>query len=143
MAKRRVMAFGSFDILHPGHLHYLREASRHGDLIVIVARDRSIEKLKGRKPLIDEDSRLEVIKSLKFVKSAVLGDRIRKWNDIYKILRKFRPDVIAFGYDQRVDMKYLKEFLDANGLHPKIVRIKPFKGKTFKSSKIKELMARY
>jgi FAD synthetase len=143
LAKRRVIAFGSFDILHPGHLHYLRQASTFGSLVVIVARDKSIEKLKGHKPLMDENSRLEVIKSLRFVNLAVLGDKIRKWNDIYKILIKFKPDIIALGYDQKVDMVYLKKFLDDNGLHSKIVRVKPFNGAQLKSSKIKKLMARY
>lgn len=140
LAKAMVMAFGSFDILHPGHLYYLKSASRYGDLVVVVARDESVEKLKGHRPFMGENSRLEIIKSLRFVKTAVLGDRIRKRKDIYKILKKFKPDVIAFGYDQRIDMKYLKKFLGENGMHPRIVRIRPFREMLFKSSKIKRLL---
>ena len=72
-----------------------------------------------------------------------LRRRIRKWNDIYKTLLKFRPDVIALGYDQKVDMEYLKRFLDKNGLNARIVRIKPFKHMKFKSSMLKKMMESY
>lgn len=141
MSEKVAMAFGSFDILHPGHIHYLKSASRYGKLVVIVARDESIEKLKGKKALIDEKSRREIIGSLRFVDRAVLGDRIREWNDIYKILVRFRPDFIVFGYDQKVDLEYLKEFLAKHGLKSKIVRLKAFKPYTYKSSKLKKLIA--
>ncbi len=141
--KKTVIAFGSFDIIHPGHLHYLKAASRLGNLVVVVARDENIKKLKGRRSLIDENSRLEIIKSLKFVHKALLGDKISRWNDIYKILLKVHPDVIALGYDQHVDMEYLNRFLKKNKLTPKIIRIKPFKSSKFKSSKLKKLMEKY
>ncbi len=141
--KKTVLTFGSFDILHPGHLHYLKDASAYGNLVVVVARDATIAKLKGRKPLIDEDSRLEIIKSIRFVHRAMLGDKIRMWNDIYKILLKVRPDVIALGYDQNVDIKYLNEFLKKNGMTPRIVRLRPFRSVSFKSSKLKKLLLSY
>ena len=141
--KKTVIAFGSFDIIHPGHLHYLRGASSYGNLVVVVARDESVEKLKGRKPLMDENSRLEMIGSIKFVHRAMLGHKIRKWNEIYNILLDVRPDVIALGYDQKVDMNYLVRFLEENGLNAKIVRITPFKGAKFKSSKLRKLILCY
>lgn len=137
------MAFGSFDILHPGHIHYLKSAAGYGTLTVVVARDASILRLKGRAPLMDENSRLEIIKSLSFVHRAALGGRIRKWNDIYKILLKYRPDIIALGYDQRIDMDYLNLFLKRNGLRSKVVRLRPFRSGSFKSSKLKKLMKLY
>lgn len=140
MAKT-AMAFGSFDVLHPGHIHYLKGASRYGNLIVVVARDVNIRKLKGRDPLIDERSRLEIVGSLRFVHKAVLGGRVGKgWNDIYNILLKYRPDVLVFGYDQRIDMGYLKRFLGENGLRPRIVRLRPFREYRYKSSRLKALM---
>ena len=56
---KKVMAFGSFDILHDGHKHYLKEAKSFGDyLVVIVARDENIVKFKGKKPKNDENYRL-------------------------------------------------------------------------------------
>ena len=140
MKSKIAMAFGSFDILHPGHVRYLRGASRYGKLIVVVARDKSIEKLKGRRPLIDEESRREMVGSLGFVDRAVLGDRIGRWNDIYRILIRYKPDFVVFGYDQKVDMKYLKRFLMEHKLNSRIVRIKAYKSGLYKSSKRKRLM---
>ncbi|MAH01916.1 FAD synthase, partial [Candidatus Woesearchaeota archaeon] len=70
---KKVMAFGSFDMLHKGHEAYLKEAKSYGDyLIVIVARDDSIMKFKGKEPKNDENYRLEQIKKLDFVDEAVL-----------------------------------------------------------------------
>ena len=140
MKSKVAMAFGSFDVLHPGHIRYLKGASRYGKLIVVVARDSSIEKLKGRRPLINEAWRREIIGSLSFVHMAVLGDRIRKWNDVYKILLRFRPDFIVFGYDQKVDMEYLKKFLAVHKLNSRIVRVKAYKADLYKSTKLKKLI---
>jgi len=137
MDKKLALAFGSFDILHPGHLYYLRKASTYGRLIVVVARDSSIMKLKGRKPLMDEASRLEMVRSVRFVDKAVLGERIRRWNDVYNILLKFKPDFVVFGYDQKVDYAFLNKFLESHRLNPKVVRINAYRSNIFKSSKIK------
>ena len=141
MKRRLAMAFGSFDVLHPGHIRYLRGASKYGRLIVVVARDRRIEKLKGRKPLMDEESRRDIIGSLRFVDRAILGDRIRKWNDIYAVLIRLKPDYIVFGYDQKVDMRYLKRFLAINKLSSRIVKLKAYKARTYKSTKLKRLIS--
>lgn len=141
MKEKLAMAFGSFDVLHPGHIHYLKKASRYGRLVVVVARDDNIRKLKGRRPLIDEKSRLEMIGSLRFVHKAVLGTKAGKdWKDIYKVLVKYRPDILVFGYDQRIDMDYLDAFLKKNGLHPRIVRVGSFKEGRYKSSKLKGML---
>jgi FAD synthetase len=140
MSKNIAMAFGSFDIIHPGHIQYLRSASRYGKLIVVVARDSSIRKLKGRRPIMDERTRVEMVDSLRFVDKAILGDRIRKWNDIYKILKRFRPDFIVLGYDQKVDMRYLRRFLSENGLKSKVIRVRAYNARRYKSSKLKKLI---
>jgi FAD synthetase len=137
---KTALAFGSFDILHPGHLHYLKAASRYGRLIVIVARDSSIRKLKGRSPVMDENSRLELVGSLKFVDKAVLGGRIRRWNDAYNILLEYKPDFLVFGYDQNVDMDYLHGFLARNGIRPRIVRLKAHNKKSHKSTLIRKAL---
>ncbi len=137
---KTAIAFGSFDILHPGHIHYLKGASRYGKLTVVVARDKSVEKLKGKRPVLDEKSRLDIISALRFVDRAVLGDRIDKWNDIYRVLIRYKPDYIVLGYDQKVDMKYLMHFIDENNLGSRIVRLKPFGASGFKSRKLKRLL---
>ncbi|MDE1768495.1 MAG: FAD synthase [Candidatus Micrarchaeota archaeon] len=143
MKEKTVIAFGSFDVLHPGHLHYLRSASTYGRLIVVVARDDSILKAKGRRPLIDQKSRLELISSVRFVWRAVLGNRIEKKDDRYKVLLRFKPDYIALGYDQKADMERLKNFIVENGLRSRIIRIGAYKSRTFKSMKLKKLMGTY
>lgn len=140
--EKTAIAFGSFDIIHPGHIRYLKGAARYGKLTVVVARDRSIRLLKGADPVMGELARTEIVGAIRFVDRAVLGRRIGRWNDIYKVLLRFRPDAIVLGYDQKVDMGYLKEFLGKNGLRSKIVRLPPHRNDIFKSSKLKrQIMA--
>lgn len=136
-----VMAFGSFDLIHPGHLLYLKKARSLGDrLIVVVARDRSIERLKRRKPVLNERARLSIVNSLKMVDKAILGNRLSSPEDGYKILQEYKPNVIAFGYDQRVDIRGIKRWLKRNKLKIKIVSIKARENtRTFKSSKLKRM----
>ena len=141
---RTVMAFGSFDLLHPGHLLYLRKARQLGDrLIVVVARDSSIERFKHRKPVMGERTRLAVINALKTVDNAVLGNRLSTPTDMYRILKRYRPDVIAFGYDQRIGFDGIKEWLKENGLKPKVVLIRARDNVgVFKSTKLRKRLSR-
>jgi FAD synthetase len=141
MRSKTALAFGSFDILHPGHISYLKGASKYGKLTVVVARDSSIRKLKGSGALVDEKSRLEIVGSLKFVHRAILGDKIRRWNDIYKVVLRLRPDFLVFGYDQKVDMEYLRKFISQHKLGCRIVRLGAYKSTKYKSSKLKKLIS--
>ena len=131
---KKVMAFGSFDILHEGHKHYLNEAKGYGDyLIVVVARDSNILRFKGRNPKNDENYRLEQVKELGFVDEAVLGHK----EDILEVLDEFKPDVICLGYDQRtVDKEKLRKELIKRNLKAEIIRAKPYKEDVYKSSKL-------
>ena len=116
-----VMAFGCFDILHPGHIAYLEEAKKLGDsLIVVIARDHAIRTGKNREPVFEEQSRRHLVGSLKFVDKAVLGDK----KDYYKLILKLKPDIIALGYDQRPGVRELGEKLGKLGIKAKIIRIK-------------------
>jgi len=118
----RVVATGAFTILHPGHILYLREARKLGDeLIVIVARDRMVERRKLNK-FIPEEQRLEVVRALKMVDRAVLGDE----KDIFKPITEIKPDVIALGNDQDFDERELKKELEKRGLKTRVVRIKKY-----------------
>jgi len=126
------MAFGSFDVLHKGHEHYLKEAKSYGDyLIVVAARDENILKFKSTNPKYDENYRLGEVKKLGFVDEAVLGNK----EDVFKVLEKFKPDVICLGYDQKSGN--LEEELKKRGLKAEIVRAKSFKPEIYKSSKLK------
>lgn len=128
------MAFGTFDGIHPGHLHYLRKARALGDeLVVVVARDRNVRIIKGRSPATNEKERLKAVKKLDFVDKAVLGDReVRKWG----VIKRHRPQVVALGYDQWAAIPTLRRELGKEGLHPEIVRISAFKPRLYKSSKL-------
>lgn len=96
---RLVIAFGVFDLLHPGHLHFLRSAKKLGDtLIVVVSRDSRVMKEKGRTPVFNEKERLAMIKSLNFVDNAALGDKPGEW----KIVKKIKPSIIVVGHDQKI-----------------------------------------
>ena len=131
---KKVMAFGSFDILHKGHEAYLKEAKGYGDyLIVIVARDENIIRFKGRKPKNDENYRLGQIKKLDFVDEAVLGHK----GNIFDVLEEYRPDVICLGYDQKtVEEEKLREELEKRNIKAEIARAKPYKEDVYKSSKL-------
>jgi len=122
-----VLASGVFDLVHYGHVCFLEEAKKAGGrnarLIVIVARDKTVEKLKGKAPVIPEDQRRAVVESLKPVDEAFLG-----YEDMSLIetIRKIKPSVIAIGYDQtRIDEE-LRETIKGRELDVKIVKIGRF-----------------
>jgi FAD synthetase len=132
--KKKVMVFGTFDILHQGHLFLFKKAKELSDeLYVIVAKDVNVEKFKKNLPKNNEQQRLENIKNIEEVNQVTLGDE----NDIYKIIEEIKPDIIALGYDQ--DEQNLKNELEKRNLKIKIVRLEAFKEKKFKSSLLKNV----
>ncbi|NQE46071.1 FAD synthase [ANME-1 cluster archaeon GoMg2] len=123
----RVLATGTFDILHPGHLLYLEEAKKLGDeLFVIVARDVTVKKRK-RTPIIQEEQRLKMISALKMVDKAMLGSE----KDMYELLYSIKPDVVAIGYDQAFDEEALEKELRKRGFNSEVVRIKKHNSNAF------------
>ncbi len=116
--KRRVVATGTFDILHPGHLYYLEESKKLGDeLYVIVARDSNV-KHKPR-PIIPEEHRLQMVAALKPVDHAILGDK----TDMFRPIEEIRPGFITIGFNQMFKEDTLREQLAARDLSAEIVRI--------------------
>ncbi|OPY25711.1 MAG: FAD synthase [Methanocella sp. PtaU1.Bin125] len=114
----RVVATGTFDILHPGHVLYLCKARELGDeLWVIVARESTIR--HKRKPLIPEQQRLFMVRSLKCVDNAILGSE----TDMFEPIRQLEPDVLVLGFDQHWDEAGLKRQLEERGIHVKVVRL--------------------
>jgi len=97
-----VLASGVFDLVHYGHVYFLQEAKKAGGenarLVVIVARDKTIERLKGKPPVLPEEQRRAIVEALKPVDEAVLG---REVFDMEEMLREIRPDIVAVGYDQK------------------------------------------
>ncbi len=132
----KVMVFGTFDIFHYGHANFLKQAKQYGDyLIVVVARDLTVKKIKGEWPFNKEDSRVQKIKKSRLANKVVLGCL----GDKYKIITKLKPDVICLGYDQNSFTDILKYELKKRNLsHIKIIRLKPYKPEIYKSSKLKK-----
>lgn len=138
---KKVIVFGTFDILHPGHLSFFRQAKKLADyLIVVVARDRNSQKAKGRWPTNNEKIRAANVRKIDLVDKAILGSRTYNF---YRTIRTYRPDVIALGYDQKPTIRELKEDLKRHRLkNIKIVRLRPYKPNVFKSSKLLNLASR-
>jgi FAD synthetase len=126
--KKRVLAFGTFDGLHPGHKHYLKQAASYGDLTVVVARDATVEAVKGHPPKRPEADRLHALLEAGY--HAVLGAQ----GDKYAVLRMFRPEVICLGYDQTSFVDGLQRACDESGIKAEIVRISAHKPDIYKSS---------
>ncbi|TFF99794.1 MAG: FAD synthase [Promethearchaeota archaeon] len=113
MIIKKVLVAGTFDILHPGHIFFINEAAKLGEVYVIVATDKNREKFSGKLPIIPEEQRLEVVSSLKNVKQAKLG---RKDNEILLTVSEINPDIILLGPDQKFDGNLLKKALIRNNL---------------------------
>jgi FAD synthetase len=114
-----VLATGVFDILHLGHLYYLMEARKLGDrLVVVVARDETARRVK-RAPIVPEHLRVEMLRGLKPVDDAVLGDR----DDFYRVVETLDPDIIALGHDQRHDPDKIRAELKRRGLRAEVIRL--------------------
>ena len=120
----KVMATGTFDILHMGHIYFLKEAKKLGDkLAVIVACDSTVRKLK-HEPVTPEKMRLDIIKELKIVDEAFLGQK----DDIYEVVKKIKPDVIALGYDQIYNAENIKLDLKKRNLTVQVIRLPKYNG---------------
>jgi FAD synthetase len=133
--KTKVMVFGTFDIFHKGHEYFLQQARKQGDyLMVVVARDKTIVDIKKQKSMNSEQERLKKISGSKFVYEAVLGSLSNK----YAVIKKYWPDVICLGYDQKAFTEDLKDKLKEFGLDgTKIIRIESYYPEKYKSSLLK------
>jgi FAD synthetase len=138
--KRIVLASGVFDLLHLGHVRFLEEAKRAGgpdaELIVIVARDDTVQDRKGEKPVMPENQRRALVESLKIVDEAILG-----YEDfgLGRVIEKIRPDIIALGHDQKGMERDVRRYIEEKGLAIDVVRIEKFEEDELdSSSKIKQ-----
>ncbi|MFA6548064.1 MAG: adenylyltransferase/cytidyltransferase family protein, partial [Candidatus Magasanikbacteria bacterium] len=105
----KVMVFGTFDIIHPGHLYLLTEAKKLGDfLTVVIARDQTVAEVKGKTAKHNEIVRLKNISELQIADKVILGND----GDKYQVIKEEKPDIIALGYDQRAFVDKLDGVLD-------------------------------
>ncbi|MCJ7770706.1 FAD synthase [Candidatus Bathyarchaeota archaeon] len=130
-----VLASGVFDLVHYGHVYFLEEAKKaggkHARLLVIIARDKTVEKLKGKPPILQEEQRRAIVASLKPVDEAILG---KEEFDMNEELREIRPDIVAVGYDQEQIEKQVLSVAKSEGLNIKLVRIGKFVASELDSS---------
>ncbi len=115
-----VLAGGVFDIIHPGHIHTLNAAKALGDvLVVVVATDNTSEKMKKRKPLHAQKQRQELVNSLSMVDLCLVGQE----DDIFKTVDRVRPQIIALGYDQIHQEKFITDGCKKIDLEAKVARL--------------------
>ena len=113
----KVLIAGNFDVIHPGHIYFLTEASKLGDVTVVVARDETIKKFKGRTPIFNENERKLILENLKMVKKVILGDQ----KDFFAPVLTENPDIIFLGPDQY--SSWIEERISKSGLNTKIMRL--------------------
>jgi len=119
---RKVLVAGTWDIIHPGHIALLSKAKEIGQVIVIVARDSTVKRIKGREPIIPENQRLMVIKNLKQVDEAFLG---YEGEDLMRVVLNIKPDIILLGPNQPISENEIRKRLDQEGLkHIQIIRLR-------------------
>jgi len=117
--KPRVFVAGTFDLIHPGHIELLKFASSLGRVYVVVARDSTVERVKRKKPILDEQVRLYNIRAIRYVYDARLGDE----HDMLKPVEDIDPDIIVLGPDQPFDEEELASRIEERiGRKPRIIR---------------------
>ena len=117
---RVVLAGGVFDIIHPGHIHTLKAAKALGDILVVaIATDKTAQKMKKRIPLHNQELRRELVDCLSMVDVAIIGHE----NDIFETVKLVKPEIIALGYDQTHQEKFISDGCKQINLHTKIVRL--------------------
>ncbi len=122
---KKIMIFGTFDRVHPGHEFVLNNAQKQGAVTAIVARDENVLKIKGRLPVLSEEKRLQDLKARFPSATFLLGDP----KDFLAPIRRLQPDLILLGYDQN-----LPPGVKEDDLGCKIERLAPFHPERYKSS---------
>ncbi|HNW71762.1 MAG TPA: adenylyltransferase/cytidyltransferase family protein [Candidatus Paceibacterota bacterium] len=137
MQKTRIMGFGTFDGLHKGHLNFFKQAKKTAKnpyLIIAVARDCNVKRIKGKSPEFSEIKRLNLLKKSKIVDKVLLASK----NNQLSFIWKMKPNIIVFGYDQKEYTKNLKKYIKDNKISIKIIRLKPYKKHIYKSHLLKK-----
>lgn len=133
----RIMVFGTFDMIHPGHedmFRQARELAEHAHLIVSVARDVSVARIKGFLPKNSESVRREQVAAHRLVHEVVLGDV----DGYVAHIVAAQPDIIALGYDQEGEyVQHLEDDLCKAGLSVQVVRLQAHKPEVYKTSKLR------
>src|ERR671919_2150938 len=116
-----VLVGGVFDLIHPGHIHTLKAAKSHGDvLVVVIARISTAKKIRGERKIFHNESlRKELVSSLHFVDLAIIG----REGTLYDTVEHVKPDIIALGYDQAHTEKDIAQNCTRRKLNVRVVRL--------------------
>ena len=118
--KKVVLTGGVYDIIHPGHIHTLKNSKQEGDLLIVsIARDNRVIKIKGRKPINNEKRRTILVSSIRYVDFTLLGSK----GDIFGVVKKIKPNIITIGYDQTHQISELRRRVKINNLNIKIKKL--------------------
>lgn len=131
MNKAKILASGKFDVLHPGHLFYLREAKNlrgNSNLTVVVSNEKNV-----RNCVFSNEERKEILESIETVDEVIVG---KEEVNVRRVLEEVRPDVVALGHDQ--DEGKIKRVAEEMNPSPKIERVEAYRPDKYSSSKIKE-----
>ncbi|MDC7223940.1 MAG: EamA family transporter [Spirochaetales bacterium] len=130
---KKVMVFGTFDTLHRGHIFFLRQAAEKGDyLVAVVARDKTVDELKGRDPYHPFGERISRLKETGLVNKTLPSDEAR---GSWKVIQKERPQVICLGHDQNRMEENLRHWLNLQrDYSPEIVILPPYKRHVYSST---------
>ncbi|MBU2028668.1 adenylyltransferase/cytidyltransferase family protein [Patescibacteria group bacterium] len=129
---KKVMVFGTFDVFHKGHKSFLKQARRKDDfLTVVVARDETVAKIKKQKTKNKEQKRKRILENSQLADKVILGSL----GDKYAVIKKYQPDIICLGYDQKAFVDKLKDKLVGFKLDKThIIKLKSYYPKKYKSS---------
>lgn len=134
---KTVMIFGTFDIVHHGHLNLFTQARKYGDkLVAVVARDARVKNIKSRRSVYNEKERKYFLEQIRLIDTVVLGDS----KDVYKRIKEIKPDSIVLGYDQMHFTEKLEEKIQEFKLKTKVVRAKAYKSEILKTGKIRNIL---
>ena len=115
-----VLTGGVYDIIHPGHIYTLKKSKKMGDvLIVSIATDKRVKKIKNKKPLNNEKKRASLVSAIRYVDHALVGSK----KNIFDIVKKIKPDIITIGYDQKHNMIGLKKLAVENKMKIRVVKL--------------------
>ncbi len=129
---KKVLVFGVFDGVHEGHREFLKQAKQLGDeLVIVLARDVTVEKLKSRKPRLDFEERKNRLEKEDYVNKVIAGDEIL---GTWQSAKSERPDVIALGYDQKDLGVSLSSCLREFNPVPNVVRLEPHEPEKYHTS---------
>ena len=137
----KVLVGGTFDIIHPGHIHYLREAAKKGLVYAVIATDENVKRIKGKYPILNQEQRLEIISSIKYVYDAFIGDE----RDFIKPIERIKPDIVLLGPDQPINEEFIIKETERRGIEVVVERLPKRIGPENASTTniVKEILRRY